>query len=396
MKLARSPLAPARFPLMPPIDGVRFAVRNSGLRYKGRPDVLFLAMEPGTAVAGVFTTSKTASAPVLWCREGVKGGAGRGLVVNAGNANAFTGEAGMEAVRATAETAAEVLGCAENEIFLSSTGTIGEPLDAAKITAILGEMHAAMDIARWEDAAGAIMTTDTFAKGSSRSAEIGGTKVTINGIAKGSGMIAPDMATMLSYVFTDAALPAEVLQTLLSRGVDRTFNCITVDSDTSTSDTLMAFATGKAGNPQPDDADDPALADFAAAFEDLLRDLAHQIVRDGEGATKFVTVRVLGAENDPRRQAHRPVDRQLAAGQDRGGGRRSQLGPHRHGGRQVGRSRRPRQAEDRHRRLPGGRERHAHSRLRRNPGRRLYERRGGRVPGRRRRRRTGQGHRLDL
>jgi glutamate N-acetyltransferase/amino-acid N-acetyltransferase len=293
---AVSPLAPARFPDLPQLAGVRLAGHACGIRYSGRTDLLVVEVAPGTVAAGVFTRSLTRSAPVLWCQAGVaKGGGARLLVVNSGNANAFTGSVGAASVRRTVDKAAEVLGCRPEEVYVASTGTIGVPLPDEKITAELQAALAKLRPDAWDEAARAIMTTDTFPKGASRTAMIAGTPVTINGIAKGAGMIAPDMATMLSYVFTDAALPQSVLQALLSKGVERSFNCITVDGDTSTSDTLMLFATGRAGNAAIERADDPRLRDFKAKLDDLLTDLAQQVVKDGEGATKFVEIVVKGA-----------------------------------------------------------------------------------------------------
>ncbi len=327
MDLPVSPLAPASFPQMPPLAGVRFAGVQAGIRYKNRTDLLVVEMPAGTAAAGVLTTSKTRSAPVDWCAKALKGGAGRALVVNAGNANAFTGRRGEEAVADTVAAAAKLIGCAETEVYVSSTGTIGEFLPQQKIVDALPGALAQLDGADWLAAAKAIMTTDTYPKGATRSAVIGGTPVTLNGIAKGSGMIAPDMATMLSYVFTDAAIPAPVLQALLRDGADRSFNSITVDSDTSTSDTLLLFATGAAGNTAPASAEDAALADFKAALFDLLTDLAHQVVRDGEGATKFVEIRVTGAEDGRAARriglaiANSPLVKTAIAGEDANWGR---------------------------------------------------------------------------
>ena len=324
---AVSPLAPARFPDMPVIRGVTLASHACGVRYAGRTDLLMVEMAEGTRAAGVFTRSLTASAPVDWCRKAVAKGRARMLVVNSGNANAFTGSVGEASVRRTVDEAARVAGCKETEVYIASTGTIGIRLPDEKITAALAEVRGKLKADAWFEAASAIMTTDTYPKGATRTAVIDGTTVTINGIAKGAGMIAPDMATMLSYVFTDAALPAKVLQDLLSKGVDRSFNCITVDSDTSTSDTLMLFATAKAGNTVIKDAKDKRLADFKAKLFDLLTDLAHQVVRDGEGATKFVAITVTGAAS--KRAARRiglsiansPLVKTAVAGEDANWGR---------------------------------------------------------------------------
>jgi len=295
---AVSPLAPRSLAKLPPLAGVRLASGAAGVRYAGRTDVLMVTLAPGTQAAGVFTRSKTASAPVDWCRAQLKPGSARALVVNSGNANAFTGKAGMEGARAVAEAAAEAIGCQAREVMLASTGVIGEPLPAERITRILGELAASGSASGWRAAAEAIMTTDTYPKMATASAEIEGRKVTINGIAKGSGMIAPDMATMLSFVFTDANLPAGVLQDLLSSGVKGSFNSITVDSDTSTSDTLLLFATGRgAAHPPIVKAGDRRLADFKTKLDAVLLDLALQVVKDGEGAQKLIRIDVTGAES---------------------------------------------------------------------------------------------------
>jgi len=324
---ALSPLAPAAFPTMPIVAGVRLAGHECGIRYSGRPDLLMVELAPGSTVAGVFTRSLTCSAPVVWCRQAAAKGKARVVVVNSGNANAFTGAAGMASVERTVAKAAEVVGCKKSEVFVASTGTIGVPLPDEKITAHLDAVRGKLEAESWDAAARAIMTTDTFAKGATRTAVIDGTTVTINGIAKGAGMIAPDMATMLAFVFTDAALPGEVLQPLLVKGADKSFNCITVDSDTSTSDTLLLFATGLAGNCRIDDAKDKRLADFKAKLNDLLLDLALQVVKDGEGATKFVEVRVTGAAGNRAARriglaiANSPLVKTAIAGEDANWGR---------------------------------------------------------------------------
>jgi len=294
-----SPLAPERFPEIPPIAGVRVAACACGVRYRARTDVLLVELAPGTAVAGTLTRSLTASAPVDWCRKSLPGGAARALLVNSGNANVFTGRAGVQAVEQTVRGVADVLAGRPSQVFVASTGVIGEPLPAEKIVAALPALAKGLAAGGWEEAARAIMTTDTFPKGAVRTARIGETGVTVAGIAKGSGMIAPDMATMLAFVFTDAAIPAPVLQAMVGPMVDRTFNCITVDSDTSTSDTVLAFATGAgAKHPPVSDAAAPLVADFRTKLEEVMLDLAHQVVRDGEGASKFIAVTVTGAEND--------------------------------------------------------------------------------------------------
>ena len=322
-----SPLAPEDFPDMPPITGVRLAAGACELYYRDRPDVLLAELAPGTSAAGVLTRSLTASAPVEWCRKALTGGRGRALVVNSGNANAFTGRAGVAAVARTVKAAAELFACRPSSVFIASTGVIGEVLPDDKITAALEGLQRRLDGGDWNEAARAIMTTDTYPKGATRGAIIGGVPVTLNGIAKGSGMIGPDMATLLAYVFTDAAIPHDVLQSLVSRIADRTFNCITVDGDTSTSDTLMTFATGQALHPAVAAAGEPLLRDFARQLESLLLDLAQQIVRDGEGASKFITIAVNGAAS--RRAARRiglsiansPLVKTAIAGADANWGR---------------------------------------------------------------------------
>jgi len=325
---AVSPLAPKTFPKLPPLAGVRLASAAAGVRYKDRTDVLMALMAPGTQVAGVFTTSKTASAPVLWCRDKLKGAEARVLVVNSGNANAFTGKAGQEGVREIAGAAAAVTGCRAQEVFMASTGVIGEPLPAEKITKVLARLAAEGAAGNWRAAADAIMTTDTYPKAATATAMIDGVKVTINGIAKGSGMIAPDMATMLSFVFTDASLPASVLQDCLSAGVGPSFNSITVDSDTSTSDTLLLFATGKGGKHAAiTKASDKKLTEFRRALDGVLLDLALQVVRDGEGAQKLIRIDVSGAENDRAAKriglsiANSPLVKTAIAGNDANWGR---------------------------------------------------------------------------
>ena len=307
-----SPFAPKQLPLLPVIPGVRFATCAAGIRYPGRIDLLFALFDPGTEVAGVLTQSKTASAPVEWCRRHLAHGRARALVVNSGNSNAFTGNKGRETVRATAEAAAAAAGCLEADVYIASTGVIGEPLDAGKITALLPGLARAAEDDAFEPAARAIMTTDSYPKLATREAQIGGVTVAINGMAKGAGMIAPDMATMLCFIFTDAAIEAEPLSALVAPAADATFNAVTIDGDTSTSDTLLVFATGAAarrGSPRIARGDDPLLDGFRTALSELMRDLAHQIVKDGEGATKFVTVTVTGAET---KQAARTIAKSIA------------------------------------------------------------------------------------
>ncbi|MDB5589730.1 bifunctional glutamate N-acetyltransferase/amino-acid acetyltransferase ArgJ [Enterovirga sp.] len=298
-----SPLAPKHVPTLPPIAGIRLATAAAGIRYRGRTDVLFVSFDEGTEVAGVFTRSRCPSAAVDWCRANLGGGKARVLAVNSGNANAFTGLKGREATRLTAEIASRAAGCRPEEVFLASTGVIGEPLDATKFDGVLADCARRARPEGWLDAARAIMTTDTFPKVATRTVRLGDRDVTINGMAKGAGMIAPDMATMLSFVFTDAAIAAPVLQEMLAAGAARSFNCVTVDGDTSTSDTLLLFATGRAGGAPVETAQDPRLGSFREGLEALLRDLAQQVARDGEGARKFVTVEVGGAESDA--SAHR-------------------------------------------------------------------------------------------
>ncbi len=268
----------------------------------------------------------------------------RAIVVNAGNANAFTGKLGDKAVEESTRAIAQALGCPRNEVFMASTGVIGQPLDWEKIAAVVPALIKSAREDAWAAAAAAIMTTDTFPKLATRQAKIGERTVTINGFLKGSGMIAPDMATMLAFVFTDAKIPGAVLQKLLADAADKSLNCVTVDGDTSTSDTLLMVATGAARHAPIEEADDPVLVDFKRALDEVLIDLAQLLARDGEGATKFVTINVGGASSNGAARKIGLLGRQLAAGQDGDRRRGRQLGPHRHGGRQVGRAGRPRQA----------------------------------------------------
>jgi glutamate N-acetyltransferase/amino-acid N-acetyltransferase len=325
-----SPFAPTHLPHLPAIDGVRLATAAAGIRYPGRTDLVLALFDPGTSVAGVLTKSKTASAPVDWCRAQLAHGMARALVVNSGNANAFTGKRGREAVARTAEAAAEAADCLEADVYVASTGVIGEPLDAGKITARLGELAREAGPNAYEAAARAIMTTDTYPKLATRKAEIDGVTVTINGIAKGAGMIAPDMATMLAFLFTDAALDPEVLRASLDPAVDNTFNAITIDGDTSTSDTLLVFATGNAaarGAPRIVHAEDLRLAGFRLALAEVMHDLALQIAKDGEGLTKFVTLKVSGAKTKAAARAigksiaNSPLVKTAIAGEDPNWGR---------------------------------------------------------------------------
>ncbi|NGO51580.1 bifunctional glutamate N-acetyltransferase/amino-acid acetyltransferase ArgJ [Allomesorhizobium camelthorni] len=330
MSTAISPLAPKKYPKMPAIEGVRIATAEAGIKYKNRTDLLAIVFDEGTQVAGVFTRSKCPSAPVDFCRENLSGGKARMLVVNSGNANAFTGKKGRETTAMTGKAAAEAAGCKPGEVFLASTGVIGEPLDAGRFSHLLAGMARDAKPDLWTEAARAIMTTDTYPKVATATVKLGDAEVTINGIAKGAGMIAPDMATMLSFVATDAPLSAAALQSLLSKGVGATFNAVTVDSDTSTSDTLMLFATGaaaKRGAPRITDPNDARLAQFRRALNRLLKNLALQVVRDGEGARKQVEVTVTGAKSSRSAKkialsiANSPLVKTAVAGEDANWGR---------------------------------------------------------------------------
>ncbi|MDH1270778.1 bifunctional glutamate N-acetyltransferase/amino-acid acetyltransferase ArgJ [Rhizobium pusense] len=310
--LAKSPLAPETFPQMTAIEGIKLATGKAGIKYKDRTDVLLVTCDEGSAAAAVFTKSKCPGAPVDWSRTAIASKPVRAIVVNSGNANAFTGRKGLESAHLTAQIASQELNCDAMQVLLASTGVIGEPLDARKFEHAIPEMAQRLAPGDFESAARAIMTTDTFPKGAFRQVRIGDMHVSIAGIAKGSGMIAPDMATTLGFVFTDAPISQPVLQSLLSSYVEETFNAITVDSDTSTSDTLIAVATGRAAPSEEcyiEEIDDLQIADFKAAFRDLLLDLACQVVKDGEGATKFVNVTVVGAET---KEAARSVARAIA------------------------------------------------------------------------------------
>jgi glutamate N-acetyltransferase/amino-acid N-acetyltransferase len=336
MSSSVSPLAPTDVPDMPAIAGVKLATAAAGIRYKGRTDVLLAILDKGTTVAGVFTRSKCPSAPVEWCRaklaggKSSKAGSARALVVNSGNANAFTGRTGRQATALTASIAAKAVGCQAAEVFLASTGVIGEPLDATKFDGVLGSLATQTAPEGWMDAARAIMTTDTFPKVATATVKLGKAKVTINGMAKGAGMIAPDMATMLSFVFTDAPISAPALQSLLKAGVEDSFNAVTIDGDTSTSDTLLAFATGAAaaqGAPKISRASDPRLKAFVKAFHAVLANLAEQVARDGEGARKLVEIIVEGATSKASARkiamsiANSPLVKTAIAGEDANWGR---------------------------------------------------------------------------
>ena len=325
-----SPLAPTTYAELPPLWGVRLATTQAGIRYKDRTDVLYVTFPHGAAVAGVLTKSKCPSAPVDWCRTHLPGGTAQALVVNSGNANAFTGKSGRTATRLTATIAAAAAGCKPSDVFLASTGVIGEPLDATKFGAVMDHLVAGAAPGAWDAAASAIMTTDTFPKGAAAIARLGATPVTLCGIAKGAGMIAPDMATMLSFVFTDAPVAPRVLQVLLAQGVADTFNAVTVDGDTSTSDTLLAFATGAAaarGVAKIASLSDPRLPAFRKAFDAVLANLAEQVARDGEGARKLVEIIVEGAVSKPSARkialsiANSPLVKTAIAGEDANWGR---------------------------------------------------------------------------
>lgn len=321
--LPRSPLAPAAFPKMPRIDGVSFSAVASGVKYEGRFDLMLAKCVPGTAVAGVFTRSATRSAPVLDCQTklGRQSHDGAAILVNAGNSNAFTGNKGVAAVEAIVQATAHATGIPDNRVFTASTGVIGEPLPHDRITAKLSELVVGLSADAINDAAAAILTTDTYPKGAAAHCNIGGHSIKIAGVAKGSGMIAPDMATMLVYIFTDAKVDQDVLQAMTARLCDETFNCITVDSDTSTSDSLMVAATGASG------VDASADPNFEAALHSVMLDLAHQVVRDGEGATKFVEIKVKGATDKAAAKTHAmsiansPLVKTAIAGQDPNWGR---------------------------------------------------------------------------
>ena len=326
MALPTSPLA-VPLPDLPPMAGVRLGSAEAGIRYKGRTDLVLVELPEGTSVAGVFTRNRCPGAPVDWCRAALAHGRARAVVVNAGNANVFTGRAGLDAVEATATATAALLHCHPHEVFVASTGVIGEVLPYGRITDALPALHESVGADGWEAAARGIMTTDTFPKGATRTAQLGGTTVRISGFAKGSGMVAPDMATMLCFVFTDAKLPAGVMQDMLARGVRRSFNCTTVDSDTSTSDTVLLFATGQAGHEKVGKGDKKALRVFRDTLDAVLLDLALQVVRDGEGAQKLVRIDVTGAvSNKSARRvalavANSPLVKTAIAGEDANWGR---------------------------------------------------------------------------
>lgn len=321
-----SPLAPSEYAKLPPVNGVRMATVEAGIKYSGRDDVLLMVFDKTASVAGVFTKSKCASAPVDFCQKILPNGTAKALVVNSGNANAFTGRKGSEATEETANFASRAVGCQPEEVYLASTGVIGEPLDASKFSGVMEKLASKCEEDNWLNAAKAIMTTDTYPKLSTRTARIGDELVTINGIAKGSGMIMPDMATMLSFIVTNANISSAALQKLLSCHVEPSFNSISVDSDTSTSDTVLLFATGEKGM-QIDDVNHADLGDFSRAFGEVMHDLAMQIVRDGEGASKHVQIDVMGATSDQSAKkvaltiANSPLVKTAIAGEDANWGR---------------------------------------------------------------------------
>ena len=327
MTLPVSPLAPPAVPTLPPVKGVRVASHAAGMRYKDRTDVFVAELAAATTVGGVLTKSLTAGAPVELCRMHLQKGRAQVLVVNSGDSNTFTGRKGVTVVDATVEAATKAFGCERHEVFVSSTGVIGEPPPRDKLVEAVPAAQEKLADAAWSEAATAIMTTDTFAKMATRTTKIDGVTVTINGICKGSGMIAPDMATMLAYVFTDALLSAPVVQALISAGADKSFNCVTVDGDTSTSDTLLMFATGQAGHRLVAAPADPRLKDFAIKLDELLIDLAKQVARDGEGASKFVEIRLRGAADNKAARciamsiANSPLVKTAIAGEDANWGR---------------------------------------------------------------------------
>ena len=326
MIMTKSPLAPEQLASLPPITGVTCHIARAQYKDWDRCDLTYVELAEGTSVAGVLTQSKCPSTEVEWCRKALPGGRARALVVNAGNANAFTGARGMEAVERILTLASENLGCSEEEVFVSSTGVIGEPLPRDKAESGLGAAFSSSPCT-WEEAAATIMTTDTFPKMATTSAIVGGQTVHLNGIIKGSGMIAPDMATMLGYVFTDATVEANFLQQMLETATTKSFNCITVDSDTSTSDTVLAFATGQSAAPALQSLDDPGAYAFQAALRDLCRQMAHLVVRDGEGASKFIEISVTGAQDDESAKrialsiANSPLVKTAIAGEDANWGR---------------------------------------------------------------------------
>lgn len=321
-----SPFA-VEFPKMPPVAGVRIAAASTGMRYQKRNDVMLVELAEGTTVAGVFTKNAMTGAPVDWCRSIVKRGTARALIVNAGISNVFTGAAGQQVVKDTAAAVAQIFHCDAQDVYVSSTGIIGQLPDKDKLLASLPTLHHKLKETAWAEGARAILTTDTFAKGITRKATIGGAEVTLNGFIKGSGMIEPNMATMLGYVFTDAKIPANVLQELLSADTEVSYNSMTVDSDTSTSDTILVFATGKADHWAITKADAPELQDFREKLREIHIELAKLVAFDGEGISKFITVKVRGAKDDVSARAiaksiaNSPLVKTAVAGEDANWGR---------------------------------------------------------------------------
>ena len=320
-----SPFAPKSFAKLPAIAGIELGTGNTGIRYQGRDDVLLATFAEGTVAAGVFTKSSMPGAPVIWCREILKKHEARALVVNAGISNVFTGKRGREIVSNTAAATAKLLDCRKHQVWLASTGIIGVPFDDKKLTSALPKLK--LDGDNWSAAAKSILTTDTFPKLATRKVKIGAATVTLNGFIKGSGMIAPNMATMLGFMFTDANIAAPVLQKLLAEYTDQTFNCITVDSDTSTSDTILLFATRKANHKQITSLTDPALKPFKAGLLEIMTELAQAVVKDGEGISKFITVHVKGAASAASARkiglsiANSPLVKTAIAGEDANWGR---------------------------------------------------------------------------
>lgn len=331
--MATSPFAPTSFPSLPAVGGLQLAAAEAGVRYQGRPDLMLAALPSGASIAGTFTNSSMSSAAVRWSRQSLgqlRASSTPGpsaFLVNSGNANAFTGEAGDQAAAEMARLAADAVGCPAENVFVASTGVIGEPLPLEPIAASMDTLASGLAPGNWEPAARAIMTTDTFPKGASAEATVDGAKIQVAGIAKGSGMIAPNMATMLAFVFTDAAIAPLPLQEAVTACVDETFNCITVDSDRSTSDTVLVAATGSADMPPIASASDPRLPKVTEALEKVMGSLARQIVRDGEGVTKFVTIRVTGAKSRAEARmiafsiANSPLVKTALAGEDPNWGR---------------------------------------------------------------------------
>jgi len=326
-----SPFKPKKFPDLPPINGFEMAVAEAGIKYEGRTDLWLLKAHESTEIAGVFTKNKCPGAPVDWSRKALKSArtplAPRLILVNSGTSNVFAGQKGRDAVIESAVGVTEIFGGQPESVFLSSTGVIGVALDASKLTAQFPDMAKSLTADGWADAARAIMTTDTYPKGAHAKAQIDGVEVSINGIAKGSGMIAPDMATMLGYIATDAVIGQSALQDILSTITEKSFNAITVDSDTSTSDTVLLAASGQAGHLKIEKSDDPRLSEFISALEGVMLDLAHQIVKDGEGASKFVTIHVTSAVSDASAKtiamsvANSPLVKTAIAGEDANWGR---------------------------------------------------------------------------